>query len=135
MSLGFGASCKLIAKDEDWYLYAYTSYNINLENYKSALDTCDGIIMLHREYFPAPEIVRKRKKKPNGKKVWIEKKKYRWPDSDRLWRENKIRIENSSHCWKLNEDGIDVFAFMLIYALQSEYREKGEIPVKFGIFS
>ncbi|WP_019213983.1 hypothetical protein [Fenollaria massiliensis] len=43
MSRGYGASCRLISKDDEWYTYEYTSYNVNLDNYKKALDTYDGI--------------------------------------------------------------------------------------------
>lgn len=88
-----------------------------------------------RVFFPKPEIIRKRIRKPNGKKVWIEKKKYEDIDLIEFYHSGKIRIENSSHCWKLSENGIDSFAFRLLFYLQIEYQETGEIPKKFGIFS
>lgn len=43
------------------------------------------------------------------RKVWIEKKKYEDIDLIQFYNTGKIRIENSSHCWKLSENGIDSF--------------------------
>ncbi len=34
MSMGYGVSCRLISMDDEWYAYEYTSYNIDLDNYK-----------------------------------------------------------------------------------------------------
>ena len=65
--------------------------------------------MYVESFFLKPEIIRKRIRKPNGKKVWIEKKKYEDIDLIQFYNTGKIRIENSSHCWKLSENGIDSF--------------------------
>ena len=135
MSMGYGAKCKIIDADEDWIMYEYTSYNLNLGDSKKAIETLDGIIIISRDFFPKPEIIRKRIRKPNGKKVWIEKKKYEDIDLIEFYNAGKIRIENSSHCWKLTENGIDAIALKLLFYLQIEYHETDEIPKKFGIFS
>lgn len=74
MSMGYGASCRLISKDEEWFAYEYTSYNMDLENYKEARKNYDGIILINKDFFPQPTIIKKRKRKPNGKKEWIEKR-------------------------------------------------------------
>lgn len=135
MSKGYGAKCNLISIDEGWIIFEYSSYNLNHENYKEALDTLDGKILIREEFFPKPEIVTKRIRKANGKKVWIEKKKYIRKDYVDFYKEGKITIQNSSHCWKLTNSGVDVFAFDLLFHMQIEYEKQGKIPKKLGIFS
>lgn len=135
MSMGYGAKCRIKDSDENWKMYEYTSYNLNLEDGKKAMGTLDGIIIISRDFFPEPEIIRKRIRKPNAKKVWIEKKKYKDIDLEDFYNVGKIRIENSSHFWRVTENGIDAIALKLLFYLQIEYHEIGEIPEKFGIFS
>lgn len=74
MSLGFGSKCQLVAMDQDMVLYSYSSFNINLPNYEEYIDNLDGILLISKNYFPQPTIVKKRVRKPNKKKVWLEKK-------------------------------------------------------------
>lgn len=52
MSIGYGAKCKIIDAAEDWIMYEYTSYNLNLEDSKKAMETLDGIIIINivKEY-------------------------------------------------------------------------------------
>lgn len=135
MSMGYGASCRLISKDGEWFAYEYTSYNMDLENYKEARKNYDGIILINKDFFPKPTIIKKRKKKPNGKKEWIEKKKYPEVNCWEFYKMGKIIIENSSYCWNLTESGVDAFAFRLLFSLSIEYQTSGEIPKRFGIFS
>ena len=68
MSMGYGASCILIDRDDECYIYSYTSYNLDLPNWEEAKNTFDGSIVIDKEFFSEPEIIRKRKRKPNGKK-------------------------------------------------------------------
>lgn len=135
MSRGYGASCRLIPKDDEWYAYEYTSYNVNLDNYKKALDTYDGILLISKDFFPEPTIERKRKKKPNGKKEWIEKKNYPEVDCWEFCSRGKIKVENSSYCWSLTESGIDSQALKLLFYLNIEYQKTGNVPEKYGIYS
>ena len=135
MSMGYGAICRLIDSDENWIMYEYTSYNLNLEDSKKAMETLDGIIVVSKDFFPEPEIIRKRIRKPNGKKVWIDKKKYEKVDLEEFIDTGKIIIENSSHCWQLTQTGMDIVAIKLLFYLQIEYEKTGEIPKKFSIFS
>lgn len=134
MSLGYGASCKLVLSDENWYIYEYTSYNINLKNYKEAMENYDGIIILHKDFFQKPKIIRKKIKRPSGKKKWIEKKQYDELDWDTMFKDGKIVIENSSHCWDTS-NGIDRYALKLLFYLEIKYTEEEIIPTEFGIFS
>ena len=135
MSMGYGAKCRIIDSDENWIMYEYTSYDVDLEDGKKAMGTLDGIIIISKDFFPEPEVIRRRIRKPNGKKVWIEKKKYKDIDLEDFYNVGKIRIENSSHCWRVTENRIDAIALKLLFYLQIEYHEIGEIPEKFGIFS
>lgn len=135
MSMGYGAICKLSEIDEFWIMYAYTSYNLNLGDSQKAIKTLDGLIIISKDFFPDPEIIRKRIKKPSGKKVWIEKKKYEDIDLMEYYTAGKINIENSSHCWQLTESGIDIMALKLLFYLQIEYQKTDKIPKEFEIFS
>lgn len=78
MSMGYGVSCRLISMDDEWYAYEYTSYNIDLDNYKEAMNNYDGILLISKDFFPKPTIIKKKMRKSNGKKVWIEKKEVPW---------------------------------------------------------
>lgn len=135
MSMGYGASCRLISMDDEWYAYEYTSYNIDLDNYKEAMNNYDGILLISKDFFPNPTIIKKKMRKSNGKKVWIEKKKYPEVDCWEFCRCGKIIVENSSHCWSLSEEGIDNHALNLLFSLNIEYQKTGIVPEKFGIFS
>lgn len=135
MSMGYGAICRLIDSDEDWLTYEYTSYNLNHEDSEKAINTLDGIITIHKYFFPESQIIRKRIRKSNGKKEWIDKKKYETVDLGKFIDTGKIIIENSSHCWYLTQTGMDIVAMKLLFYLQIEYEKTGKIPKSFSIFS
>lgn len=134
MSMGYGASCRLVDEDENWLIYKYYSFNLNLDTYEKAKDNFDGIIILSKDIFPHPTIVRKKKKMPNGRKLWIETKKYPDYHFDDFYDQGKIIIENSSYFWAISDRGIDYKAIHLIYYLREEYEEKGKIPNKMYIY-
>lgn len=66
MSMGYGVSCRLISMDDEWYAYEYTSYNIDLDNYKEAMNNYDGILLISKDFFPNPTIIKKKMRKSNG---------------------------------------------------------------------
>lgn len=135
MSLGLGASCRLIKKEEDYYIFEYSPYSYDMDNWKEAKDSYDGMIYIHQDYFPNPQIITKRKKRPNGRKVWIEKQVYPEIDYEMFLQNGKIKIDNSRYAWNISDEGIDVLALKLIFYLYEEYKKLGKVPEHFGIFS
>lgn len=134
MSLGFGSKCQLVAMDQDMVLYSYSSFNINLPNYEEYIDNLDGIILISKNYFPQPTIVKKRVRKPNKKKVWLEKKVYPEVDVNKLFQDGDIIIVNSSGCWEKNINGIDREALHLLFSIKQKYINSGEIPYEITCF-
>ncbi|WP_311491398.1 hypothetical protein [uncultured Anaerococcus sp.] len=134
MSLGFGGKCILISKDIDYLMFKYCSFNYNNENSEKAQNTFDGIIIVHKDYFPKPTISKKKIKKSNGKKVWIEKKKYPEVELEDFIKSGKISVENSTHASYLSENGIDRIALDLIFKLNLEYQKSGQTPDNVSVF-
>lgn len=134
MSMGLGGKLILTAKDSDYLMFQYSSFDYNDENSEIAQNTFDGIIIVHKDYFPKPDISRKKIKKPNGKKVWVEKRKYPELNYEDFIKSGKISVENSSYANHLSENGIDRIALDLIFKLSLEYQKSGQIPDELSVF-
>lgn len=134
MSMGLGGKLILTAKDSDYLMFQYSSFDYNDENSEIAQNTFDGIIIVHKDYFPKPDISRKKIKKLNGKKVWVEKRKYPELNYEDFIKSGKISVENSSYANHLSENGIDRIALDLIFKLSLEYQKSGQIPDELSVF-
>lgn len=134
MSMGFGGKLLLIAKDSDYLMFQYSSFDYNDKNSEIAQNTFDGIIIIHKDYFPKPAISRKKIKKPNGKKVWVEKRKYPEHNYEDFIKSGKIYVENSSYANHLSENDIDRIALDLIFKLSLEYQKSVQIPDELSVF-
>ncbi len=130
MSVGYGAYSRLIDEDGEFYLYAYSSYDLNVDfnSYSEAFTDMDGMIIIGKEFFSEPTVIRKCKKKPNGKKEWIERKVYPEVDYEELLKSEKIIIENSKRIFRDSTSSNDRMALRILYKLYSEYIKTGEIP-------
>ncbi|MCQ9209398.1 hypothetical protein [Granulicatella seriolae] len=130
MSKGYGGYCQLIDSDGDFYLFAYSGYDLNVDfnSYKEASVDMDGIIMVGKEYFPEPTISRKRKRKPNGKKVWIEKRSYPEVDMIEMLMNGRIIVENSKRLFQNSSDEMDVIIIKLLLSMHRDYVRSGVIP-------
>lgn len=128
MSIGEGAWAKLKLKDEDCVIYEYLPYSLNTEYRAKYDDPYDGIIVLPMSFFPEPTIETKKKKRPSGRKVWVEKRIYPETDWDTLFEKGEIQIENSAHTYKFSNNGYDMLAYKLIFYIDVEYRKTGQIP-------
>lgn len=134
MSMGLGGKLILISKDSDYLMFQYSSFDYNDENSEIAQNTFYGIIIVHKDYFPKPTISRKKIKKTNGKKVWVEKRKYPDINYEDFIKSGKISVENSSYANHLSVNGIDRIALDLIFKLENEYQKSGEIPNELSVF-
>lgn len=134
MTLGLGASCRLTYEDGDYLIYKYSPYDYNYENWKDAKNAYDGIIRVHKDYFPKPIISKKKIKKPNGKKVWIERRKYPEENYEDFIQNGKISIINSLYAKHFSNNGIDRLAIDLIYKMNLYYQKSGQIPEKIDFF-
>lgn len=130
MSMGYGASAILIAADDCCYMYAYGS--INLNQYEEE-PIRDGIIIIDKSCFIEPEIRRKTKHCPHGKKELIENKIMKPISFDEYWDSRKVLIENCSRPLRLY-DGVDVMARELVMKMFKEYMQTGKIEKMVGIF-
>ena len=133
MSMGFGAFANKIIDDGESVLYEYSSYNLNDEKYNNKSRISDGVIIIQKECFIEPEIHKKIKKLPSGKK---KRKKLITKiipvdvDYGAFLEEGKIIIENCSNCWHkvANELQIDEMACHMLYYIFYQYQICGKIP-------
>ena len=133
MSLGIGSFCKLIDEDEETVIYEYGSYNLNEPNYINEQKIADGIITIKKNALIEPDIHNKIKRLPNGKKKRIIKRVPKEIHLSQLFENKFIIVENCSHCWKTNENGIDVMADTTVWYIFLEYQEKGQLPESLSI--
>jgi len=134
MSMGYGAYAHLIDEDETMVMYSYSCYDVCDPEYPHFKEMEDGEIYVSRDAFVEPDIHRKLKRMPSGRKKVIEKRIPKDVDFKKLYSEGKIKIKNASGTWMINPDGADVMAFHLIFQLFSEYQTQGMIPLKLSAY-
>lgn len=137
MSIGYGGYMKFLDIKNGYFVYLYSTYYISEypNSYDELLSNLDGMIYIHEDYFQKPEVVMKRKNKPNGKKVWVEKKSYPESNFSQLLEENKILIKTAKYDidpYTQRKNGI---ALKLLFGLYGEYMKKGEIPTEYSAHS
>ncbi len=133
MSLGIGAFCKLIAQDEETVIYEYGSYNLNEPNYTNEQKIADGIITIKKIALIEPDIHNKTRRLPNGKKKELTKRVPKEIHLSQLFENNSVIVENCSHCWKTDENGVDVMANTTVWYIFLDYQEKGCLPEHLSI--
>ena len=127
MSIGHGAKCRIIAKNETEVVYEYACYNLNNDEHELAKESYSGLITIKKKAFFEPEIREKIKRFPNGKKKKLIKRIHKNVDFDILIREKQIIIKNSDFCWLKYLD-VDIMARKLITKLFDEYQDNSIIP-------
>lgn len=128
MSMGIGGWCKVADQDERAIIYQYGSYNLNEPQYRNEKQIQDGIFLIQKDSLVGPEIRRKQKKFPHGKKKEIIKRLVVPVPCEDLYKEGKIQIQNCSHCWKTSIGDKDYIAWHLIDKIFSLYQETGQLP-------
>ncbi len=134
MSMGYGTYAHLIDEDETMVMYSYCCYDVCDPDYPRLKETEDGEIYVSRDSFVEPDIHRKLKRMPSGRKKVIEKRIPRDVDYQKLCSEGKIKIKNAGGTWMINSDGADVMAFHLIFRLFDEYQRHGTIPLMLSAY-
>lgn len=129
MSKGFGGVAKMATQDDDTIIYEYATYNLNDEKYRNPQSIFDGLIRIDKHAFVEPEIHKKLKKQPNGKKQLLTKRIHRSVDYSKLINANAIQVENSKFCWEFLKDGVGMVAMLIIYKIFNEYQELGILPI------
>ncbi len=130
MCMGIGGSARAIMQDADTIIYEYCVYNWNDEKCKNPDYVYDGIITIDKHSLVEPEIHEKLKKQPSGRKKLITKRIPRDVDYAARIAAGQIRVENSSFCWQLLDNGIDYMAMRIIYNIFDLYQTEGTIPEK-----
>lgn len=128
MSIGVGGYALLELQDEETALYSYGGFNLNIPKYRNPEKTCDGSILIARDALPEPEIRRKRTRRPNGRRIVVEKRVYAEPSLQDLIRTGKISVSNCTNCWKQDENGIDLTAVHLIESFFRSVQTEEKIP-------
>lgn len=130
MSIGIGAYARLLLQDEERVLYEYGGYNLNNKAFWNRTHSYDGCITIQRSCFVEPEIHRKRKKMPSGKKKVVTKRIPVNVDYRKMIKDGFIEVENCSNCWETTEDEkqIDVMALCILDRIVQEYQKESRIP-------
>lgn len=131
MSRGLGAFASLFSEDNLSVTYRYGSYDLNQEKYKNSKHIMDGYIIIQKSCFKEPEIHKKLKKIPGGRKKLIIKKIPVEVDYSSMIMNNLIKIKNCSNAHDFisgEEKIIDIMALHIIYYIFYRYQINGNIP-------
>lgn len=129
MSKGIGAFVKLVLEDSETVIYEFGTYNLNDARYYNKEHICDGIITIDRNCFAEPEIHRKLKRMPSGRKKLIIKRIPVSVDYIIMISDGRIVIENCSNCWKCySNKNIDIMASPILFYLFLQYQKEGKLP-------
>lgn len=128
MSKGFGGWGYLAEQDENKVIYQYGAYNLNEPQYRNEIRLADGIFIIDKVSLVEPDVRKKIKRFPNGKKKQIVKKIVVDVPYSQLYDNEKIQIKNCSNCWKTILDDKDFIAWHLIRKVFQMYQEEGYLP-------
>ncbi len=132
MSKGIGGSARVVMQDENTVVYEYYAYNLNEEKYRNSKHIYDGMITIDKRSLVEPEIHKKLKKQPSGRKKLITKHIPREVDYSGLIEAKKISVENSKFCWQYLENGIGLIAIHIIFKIFNLYQSEGAISETVG---
>ena len=105
MSKGYGGAARLVLQDDETVIYEYFADNVNHPQYYNTNRIYDGIITISKSALVEPEIHRKVKRMPSGRKKLIEKRvpvEINWSE---LYYSDLIQVQNSSYCWRILDNG------------------------------
>ena len=136
MSIGYGGLAVLVDADDTMLVYAYKSYNLNIDEkeYRGKMELMDGEIFIDRSVLVEPITKEKFKKLPSGRKKLIKKMYIQYVDVAGLCETGKIKIKNASGTWLTVECGMDIVARNLCSKIFVEYQETGKIPERTGYY-
>jgi len=136
MSLGYEGVCKLVDQDDELVIYAYSgaNYNENYEEQKLHRLDYDGVIMIHKRCLEEPEIQRKMKRRPSGRKFESVKRIVLFPNISDHIKNGDIVIEKECHnaFRRYSTMSVDYIAHLLLIKIFEFYQENGRLPEKEG---
>lgn len=130
MSMGYGGTARGVLQDEKTVVYEYFPYNLNNPEYRNSGRVFDGLITISKDALVEPEIHKKVKRMPSGKKRLIVKRLRRDVDYRTLLKEGAITIENSKNCWYFvgTEKDIGMIAMKITFNIFNRYQDNGLLP-------
>lgn len=134
MSLGYCGFACLAEQNDDYVIYLYGCSNLNYENHLNSEQIKDGLIIINKNYLLEPEIHRKLKRFPHGRKRIIVKYIPIDIPYEELIASGEIVIENSKNYWKTTFKDVDFIAVNLIRELFNDYQTNGCLPEKVSFF-
>ena len=93
MSMGYGGRCRKISEDDEFVLYEYYSYNLNLDNDAKIFD---GLILIKKRSLIEPERREKFRRMPSGRRHNFTKIIPRDVPVGDLLESGDVQIENCS---------------------------------------
>lgn len=128
MSMGYGGNAEILFQDEILVLYKYYSYNLNDPLYKNDERVFDGLIFISKDSLVKPEMHKKIKRMPSGRKKPVLKYVLQNVDYELLFETGKIKVENSKFCWNTLPDGTDMTAMHIIQKIFTDYQRNNSLP-------
>lgn len=128
MSMGYGGWCQFIEDDGKSILYQYGAYNLNEPKFRNKERLQDGMIFIQKKALVEPEIRKKWKRIPQGRKKEVIKRLAVPVPYEELYGQGLIQIQDCSHCWRTSIGGKDFMAWHLVNKVFSHYQEHGTLP-------
>lgn len=128
MSMGIGGTGKLVYSDEWLLIYHYAGWNLQHPDSYDHRHTLDGEIRIARSALVEPEIHKKQKRMPSGRRRMVVKRVQRDVPYEELLCSAQIVVRNASRALQTLEDGTDVAAFLLLHKVFEAYQDTGVIP-------
>lgn len=130
MSIGIGAYANKVLEDEKTVIYEYGCYNLNVPECRNENRVCDGSITILKSCFVEPEIHKKIKKMPSGRKKLVVKRIPVSVDYRKMITDGLIEVENCGSCWQTFSEinNVDITAIRILYEIFHEYQMTGDIP-------
>lgn len=128
LSIGIGGKAKIVLEDDQYVIYDYSGYNLNVPEHMNSENVRDGFITIQKNCFVEPDIHEKVKKWPSGRKELISKRVHVQVPFDEFFSQGFIKVENCRHCWEKRDDGVDVIAMHILFKIFDDYQESGKIP-------
>ncbi|MBQ9487301.1 MAG: hypothetical protein IJU91_05830 [Selenomonadaceae bacterium] len=136
MSMGYGGLCKKFVEDEEFVVYEYFAYNLNIHysNLKEPDEKqFDGFITIRKNSLIEPDFRDKTRKMPNGRRKTLTKKIFKEVELLDLLNVGAVHIENCSNAWRILPIGFDFIACRLCRRIFFEYQQNGSLPEKISL--
>ena len=128
MSIGEGGAARLVLQDDETVIYEYVADNLNHPEYRNKAFVYDGIITISKSALVEPEIHRKIKRMPSGRKKLIEKRIFVDVNWSELQHSDLIEVQNSRFCWQYFDNGWGIAATRIIWRIFDKYQGTGTLP-------